>query len=81
MERNFEDGAETAMAVKLDLFVHFRFTTRPGDALNNTNACRILDGIRADDVAWHYENTGYAEVKSRCRSRDTNYIGNSFKLS
>jgi len=60
------------MAVKLDLFVHFRFTvrrsgTRPGDALNNTNACRILDGIRADDVAWHYENTGCAEVKSPCR--------------
>lgn len=70
MEKNFEDEART-IAVKLDLFVHFRSTERGlehlGDALNNTNACRILDGIRANDVAWHYENTGPGEAKgARC---------------
>jgi len=70
MEKNFEDEAR-AIAVKLDLFVHFRFTVKSSgtsrDALNNTNACRILDGIRANDVAWHYENTDSGRSKgARC---------------
>lgn len=70
MEKNFEDEAR-AIAVKLDLFVYFRFTVKSSgtsrDALNNTNACRILDGIRANDVAWHYENTGPGRSKgARC---------------